>query len=201
MKDDDKKAEGINITDLTEDQVKDLLEKNEYARRYIQREIDTKVSKGINTWKEETLPGVVKSELEKINPKETAEQRELREIKERMAVLEGEKKRSDLTNIALKRLTAEKLPDEFLDMINLKDEETVNNQIEKLKTAFVDKIQTAVEEQVAAKTGRKPVENNKDTSSPLNYNPYDKATWNFTKQLQLEQKQADLAKELKESAK
>jgi uncharacterized membrane-anchored protein YjiN (DUF445 family) len=202
MADEQTKPEGtIDVSALTEDQVMELFEKNQAAKAYLQRTTDQAVTKGIQTFEQKTLPERVKAELDKANPKETDQQREMREMKETLSQLVAEKKKAELTTLAVKRLRNEQLPDEFLDFISYTDEDSVNSQLDKLKKVFTDKLNSAVEAEQTKRTGRTPAPNPSDIKNPLGYNPFDRATWNLTEQIKLDKENAALAAHLEKIAK
>lgn len=124
------------LNPLSIDRVKDYLENNEDGRKLSQSFSDAKVAKGIETFKEKTLPNLVQAEKEKLmaelNPKETEAQKESRLLKERLEKLEKEGKHKDLLNLATKKAVELKLPLGIIDRFLGEDEDATMKNIDLL---------------------------------------------------------------------
>lgn len=102
--------------------------------------LDQRVSQGINTYKEKTLPGLVEAEKKKLidtmNPTETPEMKLIKELQQKLADKEKAELRGSQKNKVLKVLTDKQLA-EFADLADLvvadNDEET-----DKRSAAFTD---------------------------------------------------------------
>ena len=110
---------------------------------------DAKVTKGIETYKEKTLPKLIADEKEKLiaelNPKETEAQKEARLLKERLDKVEHESKRKDLINLATKKAVELKLPLGIIDRFLGEDEEATLKNIDLLAKEYNEAIKTEVE--------------------------------------------------------
>lgn len=152
------------------DSVKEFLEKDE-GKKYIQSLSDAAVTKGIETFKTKTMPGLFEEEFKKRNPAETEEQKMLRQLKENQQRLEADLKRKDLLNKAITIATEKKLPLKIVERFLGEDDETTVKNLELLETEYNGAIKTAVE--------LKFKENGREPNNPNNPAPptdYDKMT-------------------------
>ena len=151
---------GLNPVDL--DRVKDYLENDKDAIKWFQAERDRAVTKGIETYKEKTLPNILKEETEKIraelNPKETEADKKIREQDEALKQLKADLKKKDLLNLAFKTAKEKNLPDKIIDRFVGEDEETTLKNIDLLDEVYNKGIEMAVEE-TFKNNGRKPHQN------------------------------------------
>ena len=205
MADNETKAEetkqAFDLSTLTKEQIKELSEKNDAFKEYVNQQKDQHFSKSIETWKANNLQKLVDEELNKRNPKETAEQKAFRELQEEVKELKLAKTTAENRADAVRSFNAEGLPEDLLDVLDYTDAEKMQAQIERIKTAYKDILSRQVEEQVAKKTGRKPAEPDSKIDNPLGYNPFDKDRWNLTDQLKLDSEYPELAKALEKAAK
>lgn len=141
------------------DDVKRLAGENEEFKKWLQSENDRYFTKGLETWKEKTLPSILDEEREKIrkalNPEETPEQKELRELREKFERVERERKREALRNTAYKQATEKGLPVDLLDFMLGDDEETTMGNLSKLEEVW-EAAKKGVVEQQFKQNGREP---------------------------------------------
>jgi len=205
MAEDEKKVENteqaFDLSTLTKEQIRELSEKNDAFKEYVNQQKDQHFSKSIETWKANNLQKLVDEELNKRNPKETPEQKALRELQEEVKELKLAKTTAENRADAVRSFNADGLPEELLDVLDYTNAEKMQAQIERIKTAYKDQLSRQVEEQVAKKTGRKPADPDHKIDNPLGYNPFDKDRWNLTDQLKLDSEYPDLAKALEKAAK
>ncbi len=144
---------GLKTVNL--DSVKEFLEKDEAAKKYLQSLTDAAVTKGIATFKEKTMPGLIEEEIKKKFPDETEEQKKLRLLTEDQAKLKADIKRKDLlakaTSVAIEKKLPLKLVEKFLG----DDEETTIKNLELFETEYNGGITAAVEEKFKV-NGRTP---------------------------------------------
>lgn len=140
---------------LTPESVKDYLDKDEAGKKYLQSLNDAAVTKGISTFKEKTMPGLIEEEIKKKFPDETEEQKKLRILTEDQEKLKAEIKRKDLLNKAISIATEKKLPLKLVEKFLGDDEETTIKNLELLETEYNGGITSAVEEKFKAE-GRTP---------------------------------------------
>jgi len=129
---------------LTPDKVESFLNSEE-GKRLLQPKMDSYFSKGLDTWKENNLGKIVEDEVAKRNPKETEEQKALRELK---SELEEERKariRESLKSQAITQATAKGLPVELVDHFLGQDQDQTELNLTKLEKAFNKAVEQAVQ--------------------------------------------------------
>lgn len=161
---------------LTIDDVKNFLDSNEDGKKYLQQYGDTRVTKGIETFKEKNLQRLIDDAVSKANPQETEDQKMIRELREKFETSEKERTRETLKNKALKIASDKKLPDDLLDYFIGQDEETTLKNLELYDKVFngriSDGIQKGIEEKL--KAGYKPPAN---TDEPVDESKMSDAEW------------------------
>lgn len=184
------------------DDVRRFLESDDEGQRWLQAERDRAVSKGIETWKQKTLPGILDEEREKIrkemNPEETPEQKELRKLREEFEKERRERKREAARNKALKLAMEKGLPVDLLDFIVSEDEEATMTNLATLESAWNNAKKSIVDQQFKD-NGRKPVQT--PATGYTGKNPWKKETFNLTEQARIIKENPELAKQLQAAAK
>jgi hypothetical protein len=180
------------------DDIKRLSMEDESVKNWLQSEKDRNFTKGLETWKEKTLPQLLEEEIKKRYPEETEEQRELRELKSQIEQIKKEKERESLRAKAKDFAIENKLPSSLVDFFIGSDDETTTNNLQTLEKVWNEALKTAVGETFKA-NGREP---HKGTQ-PMNniVNPWKKETFNLTKQAQILKENPELAKTLQSQAK
>lgn len=152
-------AEELNFLEALKtvniDSVKDYLEKDEAGIKYLKSLNDAAVTKGINTFKEKTMPGLIEEEIKKKFPDETEEQKKLRILTEEQEKLKTDLKRKDLLNKAISIATEKKLPLKLVEKFLGDDEEMTIQNLELFEAEYNGGISTAVEEKFK-ENGRTP---------------------------------------------
>jgi hypothetical protein len=151
---------------ITPDSVKDYLEKDETGKKLLNSIADARVTKGIDTFKKETMPSLIEEEIKKKFPAETEEQKRLRLLEEDNRKFQNDVKRERLLNKAISIANEKKLPLKLIDRFLGDDEETTIKNIELLEAEYNGAITSAVEEKFK-EGGRKP--GNGDTPPPPDY--------------------------------
>jgi hypothetical protein len=146
---------------LTLDVVQKFVNENEEARKWLQSLTDSRVTEAIKTYEKKTLPKKVEEEIAKRFPPETEEQKQLRELKQKLEQIEQEKIRETLRNKALSVATEKQLPAKLVDFFIGQDEETTMKNLSVLEEVFFDYVQKAVEERFKD-GGRNPKPSNPD---------------------------------------
>ena len=135
--------------ELTDTAVTAYLE-TEAGKKLLQPIHDRYTNRAIETYKDKTLPGLVEAEVAKRNPKETEEQKQIRELREEIKKKEVEQNKKDQKSLAL-RIAAEKgLRIDLIDDIKLgeTDEET-RAIVDRIAAKDTEHIKTVVDAQVA----------------------------------------------------
>jgi hypothetical protein len=107
--------------------------------------IDSKVTKGIETWKKNNLKKFVDDEVSKRYPDETPEQKRIKELEMEFEKARTEAKREKLLNLAYKEAQQENIPTDFLDRFLGEDEETTLNNIKSYSNVFKNAVKINVE--------------------------------------------------------
>lgn len=93
--------------------VKDAVENVKEVKAWYLSEKDSAVTKGIDGWKEKSLPGEIKTAEEKLrlelSPKETEDQKKVRELMDSHTTLQKQLKKKDLLSVAKDRMIELKL--------------------------------------------------------------------------------------------
>lgn len=99
------KPKEFNVNDITLEQFKNVLETNQQINGYYQSTLDSKVSKGINTFKEKTMPSLIEEEIKKrSNEGLTPEQLQLKELQSQLDAMKAEKEQAELLNANIGKL-------------------------------------------------------------------------------------------------
>ena len=125
---------------ITPDVFKKLIEEDTDIKATHFSLIDSARSKGIESWKTNNLQKLVDEEVAKRNPKETEEQKQLRELREQFANLEKDKTKSSLLNTALKLAQEKQIPTDFIDKFVGNDEDETKQNIERFAKVFQDAV-------------------------------------------------------------
>ncbi|WP_201028182.1 DUF4355 domain-containing protein [Geobacillus stearothermophilus] len=164
-------AQGLQ---LTLDAVQKFVNENEEARKWLQSLTDSRVTEAIKTYEKKTLPKKVEEEIAKRFPPETEEQKQLRELKQKLEQIEQEKIRETLRNKALSVATEKQLPTKLIDFFVGPDEETTMKNLYVLEEVFSAAVQQAVEARFKD-GGRNPKPSNPD-DQPLTKEMIEKMT-------------------------
>ncbi len=124
------------------DYVKSYLEGD--GKGLVQPILDRTVTKAIDTWKENNLSKIVEEEVGKRNPKETAEQKQLRELRAEIDKIAKEKTRESLKNKAMTIATQKGLPVSLVDYFVGQDEDTTTANLSTFEQEWGKGIQSAV---------------------------------------------------------
>lgn len=148
------KLEGL-VKPITLDVVKDFLEKDDAGKKFMQSVTDEKVTKGIATFKEKSMPGLIEEEIKKKFPGETEDQKKLRILEENQQKLMADLQRKDLINKAITVATEKKLPINLVQFMIGENEDATLKNIELLEAEYGNAVKGAVENQFK-ESGRAP---------------------------------------------
>lgn len=129
------------------DGVKSFLESDEAGKGYLQSYSDSKVTKGIETFKANNLEKLVEEEMKKLNPQLDPKDLKIQELQNKFEALEKEKVRESLMNKGLKMATEKKLPVDLVSFFLGQDEEsTVSNlsNLEKSLQAYTQSVRESI---------------------------------------------------------
>jgi hypothetical protein len=159
---------------LTLDVVQKFVNENEEAKKWLQSLTDSRVTEAIKTYEKKTLPKKLEEEIAKRFPPETPEQKQLRELQQKLEQIEQEKIRESLRNKALSIATEKQLPAKLVDFFIGQDEESTLKNLAVLEEVFSAAVQQAVEARFKD-GGRNPKPSNPD-DKPLTREQIEKMT-------------------------
>ncbi len=175
---------------------------SENGKALYKSETDRVASKAIDTFKEKTMPGLIKTETDKLrdelNPQETPEQKLIREQGDRLRTLENQGKHDRLSKVAIQLFSSLK----FNSLSNLSDlfigddEEATKSNIKMLETGILEIVDTQVKEKLK---GREIPPKNKE-SDPDFRDPFSDEHWNVTEQMLLFKENRELYDTLRKKA-
>lgn len=129
------------VLDLQKGYIQPYLDTEE-GKKFLQPKLDSFFSKGLESWKEKTLPTILEEEIKKRNPEETAEQKRIRELEDKINNQEKANLKIKLDAQTTKELSNKGLPVGLVDYLNFDTEEVMRDSIVKLEEMlkpFVDK--------------------------------------------------------------
>lgn len=185
------------LNKLTPEGVKGYLDTEE-GKKILQPRLDAYFTKGLETWKEKTLPSVVEEEIKKKFPGETEEQKRLRILEEELSKERQARLKSELQNKATTLATQKGLPIELVAYFVGQDEDTTVNNLTVLENIWQQAIEKAVEAKFK-ENGRTPPAGGGGGTGQTN--PWKKETFNLTEQGRLLRENPELAKQLMAQAK
>lgn len=139
----EKSADNTTSTgEITLEQFKSALENNIECKGYFDslcdKTVNTRLDKGIESWKEQNLNNLIETEINKRYPQKTEAEIKFEEQQKALEQAQAEKQQLEL-QIKYHDLMAEnKLPMEILDFVAGKDVESTIKNIERFKS-FADK--------------------------------------------------------------
>lgn len=160
----DVKAYLSELSKVTVEGVEQFIESDE-GKRWLQPKLDKNFTKGLETWKNGNLQKIIDEAVAKANPEETPEQKQIRELTERLNQKEAQEKRQVLLNKGLLVADEKKLPKDLVEFLIGEDERTTIANLEKLESIFDPYVTKQVEEKL--KGGYKPTNNGTDTNNNL----------------------------------
>ena len=150
------------ITDV--DGLNSLLASN----KELQGLFDKKVTTGIENFKKNGMQKLIEAEvLKRTGKDETPEQKEIRELKERLDKADKEKARAEMVAKFKDVLTEKKIPSNMIDFLLAQDEETTGANIE----LFQNSMKQYIDSEVKAKLG------DSEYTPPTNGGQTGKITW------------------------
>ena len=130
--------------ELTPDKVEEYLE-SEKGKKILQPRLDKYFTKGLETWKEKTLPDVVEQEIKKKFPEETEEQKKLRQLEEKLQQAENARLKESARNKALSYASANGIPSELVDYAVQSDVDKTIENVQSLANIWKESIKKEVE--------------------------------------------------------
>ncbi len=185
------------LSQPTPEGVKGYLDTEE-GKKILQPRLDAYFTKGLETWKEKTLPNLIEEEIKKKFPGETEEQKRLRKLEEELAQERQARVKSELVNKATTLATQKGLPVELVSYFVGQDEDTTVSNLTAVESIFQTHIQKAVEEKFK-ESGRTPPNTGGGGSGQTN--PWKKDSFNLTEQGRIIRDNPELARQMMAQAK
>ena len=161
--DDFAKSSEIDVTKITLDDYKNMLANNEIVKAYFTSQLDSGISKAVNShdqkFMKDKFPKLLEEEVQKrLNADLTPEQKQIKEMQAQLDAMKAEKERAELLNANSKKLKEQGLNTELAKYIN-SDEDI---------TFFKEFIDSSVQAGIKEKLGNsnyKPVASSGDVNS------------------------------------
>ena len=146
-----------NQTTITLEQFKNALENNTECKGYFDslcdKTVNTRLDKGIESWKEKNLNNLIETEINKRYPQKSEAELQFEEQQKQLEQIQAEKQQLQL-QIKYQNLMAEnKLPLEILDFVAGKDIQTTISNIERFKKLVEDMVEKHSREIIKQKLG------------------------------------------------
>ena len=110
---------------------------------------DKKVTTGIENFKKNGMQKIIEAEvLKRTGKNETPEQKEIRELKERLDKADKEKAKAEMISKYKDVLTEKKIPSNMIDFLLAQDDETTEANIELFENSMKQYIETGIKEKL-----------------------------------------------------
>jgi len=121
----------------------------------LQPKLDAHFTKGLETWKTKTLPGIVEAEITKRNPAETENDKRFRKLESQNEMMQTKISRDVMKADVTKDLNAAKIPIEFAGHLVGEDEAATRVNVTTFVKLYTGAIETQIKE-ILKKYGRDP---------------------------------------------
>lgn len=136
------------------------------SNKEIQGLVDQKVTKGIETFKTNSMERLIEAEvLKRTNKEETPEQKAIRELQEKLTNMEKEKTKAEMASKFKDTLAEKKIPGDMINFMLGDDDETTNANITLFEKSMKDYIDNQVNERLNG--GYKPPKDDNDKVDPI----------------------------------
>ena len=129
---------------VTKDEVIQFLETEE-GKTVLQPKLDYAISKGLDTYKQKTLPGLIEEGVRKAYPAETDDQKKLRTLETELAAERKARNKETLRAQAAKDLATKGIPADLADFVIGETIEDTNSNILKLNTSWEKSLKDVVQ--------------------------------------------------------
>lgn len=157
-------AQAIQPHVLTKDAVSSFLKTDE-GLGVVAPMIDQSVSKGINAWKEKNLENIVQERLAELNPAETPEQKQLKQMQAQMAAIQKDKQMLEMRGVAQEALAKAGLPASLAGYVLSDNPEAVKHKVSELDIEIQNIVSGLVDQKVAGIAAKAAPTNSDDLSN------------------------------------
>lgn len=145
----------FDVNNISLDEYKELLANNKEIKGYYTSSVDSKVSKGIESWKKNNLEKIVEERIKaKSTEGLTEEQKQLRELQEQIEKMKQEKAQAELLESNRKKLKDNNLSEDLAKYIK------ADEDIEFFKNLITNSVNAGVQEKIKTNNYTPPSENN-----------------------------------------
>ena len=130
----------------------------EEGKQWLNPKIDHAVSKGINTFKEKTLPSLISEEIAKANPTDTPEQKRLKQIENDLTQERKLRTKEILKTKVVTKFAEAGISTDIADFVIADDEESTNANVTRVTEVWKSALEKAVSKQLGT-NGRLPQNN------------------------------------------
>lgn len=130
-----------------------FFEEDKEAAKWLQSVTDSRVTKGIETFKANKMPLLIEEELQKMNQKDLSpDQLKIKELADKLERLEREKEREALKNYASKTLSDTGLSIDFVPYIMSDNKEKLEENIKGIQSILLKSVETEVSKRLKGAT-------------------------------------------------
>lgn len=148
-------AKPFDVNNITLEDYKNLLANNKEIKGYYTSSVDSKVSKGIESWKKNNLEKIVEERIKaKSTEGLTEEQKQLKALTEELERMKLEKEQAELLESNRKKLKDNNLSEELAKYIK------ADEDIEFFKNLITNSVNAGVQEKIKGNNYTPPSENN-----------------------------------------
>ena len=156
--DDFAKSSEIDVTKITLDDYKNMLANNEIVKAYFTSQLDSGISKAVNShdqkFMKDKFPKLLEEEVQKrLNADLTPEQKQIKEMQAQLDAMKAEKERAELLNANSKKLKEQGLNTDLAKYIKTDDD------IDFFKNLINDSVQEKVKNKLGHSSYKPPVNN------------------------------------------
>lgn len=158
-------AKPFDVNNITLEDYKNLLANNKEIKGYYTSQLDSKVSKGIESWKKNNLDKLIEEGIKaKSTEGLTEEQKQLRELQEQIEKMKQEKAQAELLESNRGKLKEQGLSEDLAKYVASDDDITF------FKDLITSSVNAGVQEKIKGNTYTPPTDNNLGS---------DKITWDM----------------------
>ncbi|GKX65830.1 DUF4355 domain-containing protein [Inconstantimicrobium mannanitabidum] len=166
------KSSELDVNKLTLEDFKQILENNKEIKGYNQSQIDSAVSKGVESFKTKKMPTYIEEAIKaKSNEGKTPEQLKLEELQNQLDSMQKEKTRAEMQNKFTKVLGEKGLSTDLIDFVLGNDDDSTNANIEKIGSIITSLTDNKVKDKLSNSSYVPPKsENNTNTITKEQFN-------------------------------
>lgn len=117
---------------------------NEEVAQWLQSQKDSFFSKSLETWKANNLQTIIDKKIEELNPNETPEQKQVRELRQQLQSMEQQSKMKEIRGDAIAYASEQNIPTSLVERFLGDDIEATKANLDGLKGTLESYIQAEV---------------------------------------------------------